>query len=88
MTRQELNEIYRLEDEQRAKEAKEVAATLKVGDHIGFKSDVEQCAEITKINRSRDGLSFTVKAPPDGFSGSYIGRCDFYEVYEGDLWID
>ena len=94
---EDLKVIYAQMDREEAEEkAKQKAArsTLKVGDCISFKCDIEQSAEIVKINRSRHSwngttvTSYTVKAPPDGFSGHYIGRDDFYEVDEDDVWVD
>ncbi len=57
---------------------------IKVGDHISFKCDVEQSAEVVEIDTSGKmgfGTWYKVKAPLDGFSGHYIGRDDF-------AWID
>ena len=64
------------------------ANAVKVGDSIGFKCDVEQYAEVVQINTTTYGLTFTVKAPPDGFSGSYVARSDFVDVRADDAWID
>jgi hypothetical protein len=61
--------------------------TVRVGDHIAFKSDVEQSAKVIAIKEGHStGYIFTVKAPADGFSGHYIGRQDTAEVYSDDVW--
>lgn len=65
----------------------------KVGQHVGFKSDVEQYAEVIEVRRVRgwDGrinVSYIVKAPADGFSGHYIGRSDTAEIYHDDCFED
>ncbi len=54
--------------------------TVKVGDHVGFKSDVEQSAEVTGFRRvntvsGRQTWEIIVKAPADGFQGAYISGC-------------
>lgn len=65
--------------------------TVKIGDSIFFKSDVEQSAEVIEIQVNRnnpwsEGYIFIVKAPADGFSGHYIGRQDTAEVYSEDIF--
>jgi hypothetical protein len=55
---------------------------IEVGTGVGFKCDIEQYAEVVKI----EGTKLTVKAPPDGFSGHYIGRCDFYTLDASETW--
>lgn len=43
---------------------------IKVGQGIGFKSDIEQWGKVTKI----DGRSITIESQSEsGFSGEYIG---------------
>jgi hypothetical protein len=56
---------------------------VRVGDWISFKSDVEQEAEIVKIQ----GDKITVKAPDEGFEGAYIRRQDFYTLSARDAWL-
>lgn len=56
--------------------------TVKVGDWIGFKCDVEQHAEVIEIRRD----SFVVKAPIDGFAGHYIGRSRTHEIYFNEIF--
>lgn len=54
--------------------------TLKVGDSVEFKSDIEQVGVITKIS----GSNLTLE-PPHGqkFHGSYIGNSKSTVVYSG-----
>ena len=65
--------------------------TVNIGDHVGFKSDVEQTAEVVEIKWQSNGycgqrLTLVVKAPPDGFSGNYIGRADYADIDATDIW--
>lgn len=53
------------------------------GDWIGFKADIEQEAEIVKIQ----GDKITLKAPREGFEGGYIRRQDFYTLSARDAWL-
>jgi hypothetical protein len=53
------------------------------GDWIGFKADIEQEAEIVKIQ----GNQITVKAPDEGFEGAYIRRQNFYTLNAKDAWL-
>jgi len=53
--------------------------TVRVGDTVSFKSDVEQQAEVIEITEKpgpmppmTSGVWLTLKAPPDGFEGDYI----------------
>jgi hypothetical protein len=45
---------------------------VKVGDYVGFKSDIEQCGKITKITRTHHSYELTL-SNPNGFDGEYIG---------------
>ena len=65
----------------------------KVGEHVGFKCDVEQYAKVVKVTQARNWCGdpkvvYTVEAPPDGFCGQYIGRSDFHEVDHDDTFDD
>ena len=65
--------------------------TVKIGTHVGFKCDVEQTAEVVEIKWQSNGycgqrLTFVVKAPPDGFSGNYIGRDDYADIDAYETW--
>lgn len=47
---------------------------IKVGDVVGFKSDIEQIGRVIKIERSRFGGMYTLTLEnPGGFIGEYIG---------------
>lgn len=64
--------------------------TVKVGDFVSFKSDVEQSAEVIEI-KTYSGyrgkpLVFVVKAPADGFSGNYIGWAKTQEIFADDCY--
>ena len=64
--------------------------TLKVGDYVGFKYDIEQSGPITAINGDRVTVTAT--------QGGYVHRDDCHEDCEGcrtsvdlrpsDLWVD
>ncbi len=65
---------------------------IKVGDFVGFKSDIEQSAEVIEIkvriiewNGKRENV-YVVKAGPDGFQGGYINGCKTHELWESDLF--
>ena len=63
--------------------------TIKIGDWISFKCDVEQSAKVVEIKRyATGGRSYVVEAPADGFCGNYIGRADFHQVEERDMWTE
>jgi len=53
--------------------------TIKVGDYVEFKSDVEQVGRVVEIvapNSGRGGYNLDVMLvveDPDGFDGEYIG---------------
>ncbi len=84
--------MYAEEDALQAKEAAGRANKIKVGDTIGFKSDVEQYATVVKVIKRRHDYNgkmetfFEVKAPLDGFDGDYIGRDRFHTVHELDVF--
>jgi hypothetical protein len=56
---------------------------VKVGDFVGFKSDIEQYGEITAIK----GNTLTLYHP-DGFDGEYIGGENYYIVDCRNCWLD
>lgn len=57
--------------------------TLKVGDYVGFKSDVEQSGKIIKI----EGDWLTLEREY-GFEGHYIGGQTVTRENVRDCWID
>jgi hypothetical protein len=66
---------------------------VKIGDCVGFKSDIEQYGRIAKIERNRsmcgEGYDLTLYAG-DGqkFRGEYIGGMRTTVVHTDDCWID
>ena len=61
-----------------------MSKSIKVGDYVEFKCDIEQCAEVIAVNGSR----ITVKAPDYGFDGEYINDQDTYILDRDDCWTD
>ena len=62
--------------------------TVKVGDYVGFKSDVEQYGKIKKIERSAFGGAQFVLENENGFSGDYIGGAWRTKQLASDCWVD
>ena len=59
-----------------------------VGDYVGFKSDIEQSGQISKIKRNMSGnVEFTL-TDEDGFHGDYIGGDTVTSVLASDCWVD
>lgn len=58
--------------------------TVKVGDYVSFKSDVEQGGTIYRIEGNRLFLA----AGPNGFDGDYIGGSDTTVQLAQDCWIE
>jgi len=57
--------------------------TVKVGDYVGFKCDIEQGGKIIKI----EGNSLTLQNE-NGFSGEYIGGDTITVEQASDCWVD
>ena len=57
---------------------------VKVGDYVCFKSDVEQCGKITKI----EGNRLTLFRDDEGFDGGYIGGQNYTVQMASDCWIE
>ena len=56
---------------------------VNVGDYVCFKSDVEQCGQITKI------IGNTLVLQRDsGFEGDYIGGAETTVELAVDCWLD
>ena len=56
------------------KEIRVNGETIKVGDVVGFKSDIEQSGEVSRIERSQWGGGYTLYLKSEhGFLGEYIG---------------
>jgi hypothetical protein len=58
--------------------------TVKVGDYVGFKSDIEQSGKIVKINPN----GTLVLENPNGFEGAYIGGLEMTLVEASRCWLD
>jgi hypothetical protein len=56
---------------------------IKIGQTVGFKSDVEQYGKVIAINGASLRLS-----NPNGFDGGYIGGQTETWVTASDCWID
>ena len=61
--------------------------TVKVGDWVGFKSDVEQSGQIVEIKKSYMGYSLVLENKL-GFSGGYIGGDTVTTESASDCWVD
>ena len=57
---------------------------VKVGDYVGFKSDIEQGGTIYKI----EGDRLFLRAGPNGFDGDYIGGSETTVQRAVDCWLD
>ena len=58
--------------------------TVKVGDYVSFKSDVEQCGKVYRI----EGNRLFLEAGPNGFEGDYIGGSETTVQMAQDCWIE
>lgn len=61
--------------------------TVKIGDWVGFKSDIEQSGKIVAIKQTYAGTSLTLENT-SGFSGDYIGGETITTELARDCWID
>jgi hypothetical protein len=61
--------------------------TVKVGDWVGFKSDIEQSGQIVEIKKSYMGYSLVLENK-SGFSGDYIGGDTITTEQASDCWVD
>ena len=64
--------------------AKVDGETVKVGDYVSFKCDIEQGGKIYKI----EGDRLFLQAGSDGFEGGYIGGQDTTVQIASDCWLD
>jgi len=60
--------------------------TVRRGDWVGFKSDVEQHGQIADIRSDSEGRELLVLTHPDRFSGGYIGGDRRHEILSSDCW--
>ena len=61
--------------------------TVRVGDSVCFKSDVEQSGKIVDIKKTYSGVSLTLESTY-GFSGDYIGGQTITTELARDCWIE
>ena len=60
---------------------------VKVGDWVGFKSDIEQSGQIVEIKKSYMGHSLVLENR-HGFQGEYIGGETITTQLARDCWAD
>ena len=61
---------------------------VKIGDYVGFKSDVEQSGKIKSIRAGYTGQAELTLEDENGFSGDYIGGQTITTVLAVDCWVD
>jgi hypothetical protein len=60
---------------------------VKVGDWVGFKSDIEQSGQIVEIKSSYMGASLVLENK-SGFQGGYIGGDTITTELARDCWLE
>jgi hypothetical protein len=60
--------------------------TVKIGDWVGFKSDIEQSGQIVEIKKSYMGHSLVLENK-NGFHGGYIGGDTVTTELASDCWL-
>jgi hypothetical protein len=60
---------------------------VKVGDWVGFKSDIEQSGQIVDIKTSYMGASLVLENK-NGFHGDYIGGDTITTELARDCWLE
>jgi len=60
--------------------------TVKIGDWVGFKSDIEQSGQIVEIKKSYMGYSLVLENK-NGFVGGYIGGETITTESASDCWL-
>jgi hypothetical protein len=61
--------------------------TVKIGDWVGFKADIEQSGQIVEIKSSYMGESLVLENK-SGFHGDYIGGETITTQEAGDCWLE
>tara|TARA_B100000700_G_scaffold69353_1_gene76866 strand:+ start:3516 stop:3734 length:219 start_codon:yes stop_codon:yes gene_type:complete len=62
---------------------------VSVGDHVFFKSDIEQSGTIIKIERKYGDYELTLESGwSNGFTGEYIGGNMTTTVMASECWIE
>ena len=62
--------------------------TIKVGDVVGFKRDIEQCGTVVKITQDFMGRPLLTLESWNGFDGDYIGGNQFTVELASDCWLE
>jgi len=60
---------------------------VKVGDWVGFKSDIEQSGQVVEIKSSYMGASLVLENK-SGFQGGYIGGDTITTELARDCWLE
>jgi len=60
---------------------------VKIGDWVGFKSDIEQSGQIVEIKKSYMGHSLVLENK-NGFQGGYIGGDTITTELASDCWLE
>jgi hypothetical protein len=84
-----MNTQPRYVDSIRAQDRSGERRTFKVGDYVDFKSDIEQCGQITHINTATgyiDRCPELTLENPDGFPGDYLRYATTTIVRCDDVW--
>ncbi len=68
-------------------QVEEDGRTIKIGDRVRFKSDVEQTGEVVKITKVTQGTGHDLMLTneTEGFFGKYIGGRFIHTVNSRDL---
>jgi hypothetical protein len=61
--------------------------TIKIGDWVGFKSDIEQSGQVVEIKSSYMGHSLVLENK-NGFHGDYIGGQTITTELASDCWLE
>ena len=61
--------------------------TVKIGDWVGFKADIEQSGQIVDIKKSYMGHSLVLENK-HGFHGDYIGGQTITTELASDCWLE
>ena len=61
--------------------------TVKIGDWVSFKADIEQSGKIVAIKQTYAGTSLTLENT-SGFHGDYIGGETITTELASDCWIE
>lgn len=63
--------------------------TVKLGDMVGFKCDIENYGRIVRIQRNPTGRGYDLTLEnKNGFSGDYIGGDTQTVEHSSDIWTE